>query len=486
MNQICVFRIFATLSLAIGLGAGALFGQGEAASVNLAEELERGIFLHEGKADLSAAAKVYQSILEESKLVDSLAAEARYRLALVYLDEGKRLLANQLLKEIVDLYPDQARWVEEAKAILPQEFVPETTPWHEGERVYFDWKLPTGDVIGKSMNTMTRYEWDGRKLWRKECRYLLNGNRAMVLEFDPETFASVYSHAVLGDLGSIRAWYGEDCKSVRVEYAKSGEEKTFNFSESVFDNEQAYELMRQMPAEVGYRMHKALFVSFAGSQVGVTFEVTSIEELDTAIGRVECYEVTIDLIMQQQTAYITTDDRRLVVKLVAGGVNGVLSKVETVDYASELTYEDLKFGYTFDYPGSWGTFVLPQARKVVHIVEPLARGTYFLIESPKDDWNKDRELNAESLGSFLLKEISEDFRGYSKEEGWIGERSLDLDESGSFKLSKPEGDKRESLYVYYGIGDEAFYALVGNISSDDEGELRSKFEGIVSSFQLVD
>lgn len=486
MKKACISRLLFFVIFANGLISLQLFGQEESASLTLENQLERGIYLQEGKADLSAAAKVYESILEESKLLDSLAAETRYRLAVVYLEQGKRVQAMHLLKEIVDEFPNESRWVVEAKELLPKEFVPEEVPWKDGERTHYDWQLPTGDVLGKSFGTIFKFEWEGRSLWRKESRYRLNGDRATAVEFDQETFNTLYSNMSLGEMGNIRTWYGEDALSAKVQYSKSGEEREFDFPERVYDNEQAYELMRQMPSDIGYKTHLTLFTSFAGAPVGVTFEVVGIEDLDTALGTVECFHIVIDLIVQKQSVYITNDDRRLIVKFVVGGVEGVLTEVETVDYDGKGRYVDPEFGYSIEYPGSWGTMVLPKSKRIVRVVEPMARGDFLINATLKTNWKSDDPLSLESMESFLKKEIPEDFKGFEFVDSWSSDTRLPLPQSASLKLEKKDGENVIDAYVHYGIGEEAFFVVVGKIPDYEEDELLPIFNQIVASFRLGD
>lgn len=487
MKKNGISRWFSTaLLLAAGMASVQLKGQAVKSSLELEEALERGIYLQEGKADLGGAAEVYESILDEAKLIDSLSAETRYRLALVYIEQGKRVQGIGLLKEVVDNYPSETRWVDEAKLLLPKEFVPERVPWTNGERTYYDWGLPSGDVMGKSFGTIYEYEWEGRSLWRKETRYMLNGDRATAVEFDKETFQTVYSNILFGQVGNVRTWYGEDAKSAKVVYAKSGEEREFDFQMPVYDNEHTYELMRQMPAEVGFKTELTLFVSFAGAPVGVTFEVVGIEEMDTAVGRVECYQIEIDLVAQKQFVHITNDDRRLIVKFVVGGIEGVLTKVETIDYSGKSSYVDPEFGYEIEYPGSWGTIKPPRSKRRVHITEPMARGEFLINATPVEDWKGEDSLSLESMREFIKKEILEDFAGFEVEEDWTTDVALDLPKADVIKLTKTEDRKETVAYLHYGIGESAFYVMMGRIHEDDEKELLPIYREMVTSFRSGD
>ncbi len=485
MKKRITFR--SVLSVAI-LTAGAMGLQAENTSVSLrlADELERAIYLHEGEVELAEAANVLEAILDETSLVDSLAAEAKYRLALVYLDQGKKALGMKVLNDLVELYPQESKWVAEAKEVLPKDFVPEITPWEDGERSHYDWILPSGDVIGTSFSTIYSYDWDGRSLWRKESRFVLNGHRATAVEYDKETFDTAYSLMVLGETGSTRAWYAEDGLSAKVEYSKSGAERTFDFNQRVYDNEQAVDLLRQIPLEVGYSMSKKIFVSFSGMPVDINFEVVGIEKMDTIFGNIDCYEVFIDMHVQQQSVFFTADERRILVKMSAGGVDGVLSKLETVDVNSEVAYRNDVHNYEITIPGSWGT--VPQrkgnsdANQVIWLAEPLVRGKFLTISELNSGWNEETELNLENLINKVGQKVAKHFRSFSLDPDWGRPVNIDGMDGKLVRYTPPEGSESlDTVYLFVLLGEEKYHVFQGVIGKSEQEEMFPIFEKVALS-----
>lgn len=471
------------------LGGVSLFAQD--AALNLSDELERAIYLYEGEARLPEAERAFREILEESELIDSIAAEASYRLAVVYLEQGKRGLAMKLLSELVENYPEEEVWVTEASALLPKEFVPEITPWEDGERLHYDWALPTGDVIGHSFATIYSYTWEGRELWRKESRFLLNGNRASAVEFEKDSFDTVYGRMYLDNMGNCRAWYGESGLSVKVDYSKSGASRTFDFDERVYDNEQAQELMRQMPVELGYEMSKKIFVSFSGMPIDIVFRIKSIEEVDTALGRLECYEVELDMQMQKQSVLITADERRLPVLYRAGGVEGRLTKVETIDLDGYSTYSNDVHGFELEIPATWSA--VRQGKRsdasdqVVWLAEPMVVGLYMAASELNSDWKREDPISLDGLFEEVSKSVLRQFKDVEEKARELRSLNIsDLEGRAYVFDAKAGATGQGDVYLYVFLGTDKHYVFQGVIQEENREDMLPVFDRIVMSLKTED
>ncbi|MBK1878569.1 hypothetical protein [Pelagicoccus mobilis] len=487
MRTTVIFRLVASWGALTGYAWGAA-NEGDSVSLKLSDELEQAIYLHEGEADLGKAAQAYRGILEESELVDSIAAETSYRLAMVYLDQGKQALAMKLLSDLVENYPEESQWVAEAEAVLPKKFVPEITPWEDGERTYYDWLMPTGDLVGRSFSTIYSYEWEGRELWRKETRFVLNGHRSTAVEFDKKTFNTAYGRMNLEKMGNCRAWYAEDGRSVNVEYSKTGKSSSFDFNQRVYDNEQAVDLMRQIPIELGYRMAKKIFVSFSGMPIDITFEIKSIEELDTALGHLECYEVEIDMQVQKQSVIFTADERRIPVIYKVGGVEAHLTKVETVNFDAPRLYENEKHGFSLEVPAAWS--VIPhdkasdESDQVVWLAEPMVRGVYMAASELNTDWKKEEPISIDGMLAEMTGKVRRQFSEIKSDPVELKRFELGGLEAGAFLFEAPEGSQTQGdVYLYILLGEEKHYVFQGAMPPGDTDEMLPIFEKIVMSLK---
>ena len=272
-------------------------------TLSTAELLEEGVYLQEAEGNLDRAIEVYRSIIDQDESSRAFAAEAQFRLAICLLKQGERLQATEAFEALVAKFPDQTQWSDAALEYLPAAFAPLPAPWAEGERMKFKW-LMNGSEVGESFVTMTTFDWEGRELWLIDHQVHVGGRRHVRIEFDKETARPAYSHWNLGSpVGTINSWYGED--EIRVEGDGSDEPKIYPESEIVYDNEQVMILFRQMPLEIGHSEQIKIFVPLSGQTVSVNAEVTGIEELDTGMGKLECYRV--DVPMARNTFWYTTD-----------------------------------------------------------------------------------------------------------------------------------------------------------------------------------
>lgn len=334
--------------------------QDSAPRLSVADRLEEAILLQEGKADHAGAIELYRDILEEESLVRSIAAEAQFRLAESLLAQGNRFQAEQAFKRLTEEFSEEQFWVDAARSYLPQELDPQMTPWKSGERLLYEYVLPTGNVVGYSTSVLYEFEWEGRPLWRKEHRRMAGGFGMISVEFDPTTFESVYSGFSSGGTGRVDCWFGEGARSAKVDYRRQGNTREFSFPVKHYDNEQATELIRQLPVEVGYRTTMNIFVNFTGGTMGVACEIVDILEMDTLWGKQECYKLELDLGMSKQYFYITNDEKRVLVKMEAGGVDINLVRYDTYEEGRIRRYANERYGFSVEHEDEWVLFEDPE------------------------------------------------------------------------------------------------------------------------------
>ncbi|MCH6258268.1 tetratricopeptide repeat protein [Puniceicoccaceae bacterium K14] len=316
---------------------------------NVADQLEEAIFLQEAESNLEEAIKKYQAILEAESLVRTIAAEAQYRLAECYWEQGNKSQAFLEFGKLEGLYPEEERWVLAAKERLPEVFEPAFDPFVEGERFKYKYTLPTGKPAGYSVSTLSLVERDGQSLWHLEHRVLAGEQRIATIEFDTESFDTVYCGLVSENLGVINTDFSNGGKLATVEYPEVDEIKELFFQGKTYENDHAQSLVRQFPVEIGYSTEMNLFVHYTTMQISVTFEIVDILEMDTVLGVVECYHVEANVGNMKQSIFITTNDRRIPVLMKVGGISVELMKSDIFDEDKVRTYTSDKYDYSFDY-----------------------------------------------------------------------------------------------------------------------------------------
>src|SRR5581483_1223324 len=91
------------------LAAALAFGPcyASAAEASPSELLEKGIYAEETKGDVDAAITIYQQLLAETKAIQSLTAQAQFRLAQCYLKKNKTAEANAAFEKLIHDFPNE-------------------------------------------------------------------------------------------------------------------------------------------------------------------------------------------------------------------------------------------------------------------------------------------------------------------------------------------------------------------------------------------
>lgn len=468
------------VAFAVLLLPRASLGEGPPASgPDLSDRLEEGIYLQEARGDFEGAVAMFREILgsEDSTVV----AEAHYRLGLCYLEQGKDGLAMQTFSSLLKKFPEDSRWVKAAKERMPQDFAPSAAAWSDGERLRYLWKLPSGQSIGYSVSTMKAVERDGRELWRRENRYFINGHRRVVVEFDRATFRSVYSELISPEMGDIYCWYGPESETAKVEYTRNDKVQSFEFDGLAYDNEQAFELMRQLPMEVDYRAEVTVFVSLSGFHVDVVFHVTGIAMVETELGPRECYQVELSLLGPKQVYYFSTDESRQLVKFEAGGVTVEMVEADRLKPDSMRQYVNEGFGYTVTHPDSWVTVEDVQdhgeTARQQYFLDPKATGGYLLYS----------DLNAAAPDAepteiqALLEQNKKDVKGTVNEDS-VRYFEINGMPAASFEARLSQSNGEEA--IYYAIivkGEKRHFIFQAHARPEGFSEARPTFEAIAYS-----
>ena len=396
----------------------------------ISELLEEGVYQEEANGDLAAAILLYRQIVESEQVSRSKAAEAQYRLAVCYQKQGKTDLAVESFEALVKNYPNQTEWVDAALVLLPEPFEPGLIPWVDGETGVFDIRLPTGAVVGYNFYRTELIEKEGRELWQITSRTLAGVDMINTVEIDPITQAPVYGY-FSGD-GSpdkqVSWWF--DQGQVRSIFGEDPEEKSTPLEAPVIDNLQAQYLVRQFPIEVGFSTEQTIFVGMTGTIIPVRFTNLAIEEVETPLGVFECVKTEIDLDVQQQTIWTSTDASRQLVRFQVGGVEMMVSRYEVVEPGETQTYRNDELGVEVDLPADWGVFNNPgmdgnpdRARIEVRKADDLASYSVTISRKTADE-SESAPSDAEEARTIAEKQIKEYER---KVEGFsLNENSFDV------------------------------------------------------------
>ena len=268
----------------------------------------------------------------------------------------------------------------------------------------------------------------------------------MRIEFDKQTARPAYSHWNLGSpVGTINSWYGED--EIRVEGDGSDEPKIYPESEIVYDNEQVMILFRQMPLEIGHSEQIKIFVPLSGQTVSVNAEVTGIEELDTGMGKLECYRV--DVPMARNTFWYTTDENRYLAKLQVGEISAVLNEVSIVDPSKTKPVANEDIGFSYEIPQNWETRTSStseegkQAR--LYVLDPDFEADFRVVGRNANDEVDTSEAGLIEFAEQSLKGLKDDIENFILDENSLRVEDVGGRKAGVFSGTYVEKEKTRKI-----------------------------------------
>lgn len=474
--------------IALGIISACLPGQAsDPLNESINDLLEEGIYLQEVKSDYGSAIDAYESIVANEETTRKISAEALFRLAICYYEEGNTSKGQEELAKLVEAYPEQSKWVKRAQELLPKDFVPQITPWVDGEQIEYVWRLPTGRVIGHSFYTYRQFEKGDRSLWKADQRMFLMGDRFTSVEFDAETFETVYSEMHSMQTGRVRSWF--EPEGVRVDYERTHADQLYEQSGAVYDNEQALIMMRQFPAEVGFSTTKPIFVNFTGITMEVVFEIGAIETVTTPMGEMECYRVDLEVGGTKQAVHITNDEHRYPIQMQVGGVTGQAVAVDMIQPNTTRDYIDEEVGITMTHPSDWNLILaIESATKPgsqLTILDPAAHGVFNFFALSNSILSPNEFGNPERIAENILWDVSSQVENYDFLES--SQEILTINGMQAYLCeAKFSQDGKDMVYILIiAMNDSDHFAFHGRVSKEMYPGLGYAYRKIAESLRIV-
>ena len=378
MNRQIVFASLAIFALA-----------SPAMAATASELLEKGIYTEETVGDLDQAIKVYKKVVVEGKAAQEVAAQAQFRIGLCYAKLGKTDEAKAAFQAVIDNFPQAAGIVAEAQKRLPREPELLPVPWGDGDELLLEMQLPNGMGVGQQIYRVSAIEKEGHSHW--ECQtwqtVVLNGQlgKSRVL-IDKETFAplsSIWKHTMLG---KATATYAKD--QVVIQSSNQTEPTTLKFAGQVFDNEQAAEMFRRLPLEVGYKTTVQIVSTLGTILIPLELNVSKLETIEVSAGSFECFRLELSI---GQTFWISTDEHRYIVQFRGGGVTAGLSEIRESPFDKSTEVEEPNFSVTL--PPDWFAYT-PSGKEddpspTTSIIDPESISNTRIEAGPLDRIQKD-------------------------------------------------------------------------------------------------
>jgi len=460
----------------------------------LAEKLERGVQLQETQSDHQAAIEAYQGVIEAGNDTTDVIAEARFRLAECYLNQGDREKAEEQLKALRDKFPSDNPWVKGASKILRNGpgFLP--APFSEKGRYFgYDIKIPSGKIVGSMYGAIHKTTHDGKPVWQSFFGRVFFGRESETRSFstcyfDEGTFHPIKARNFFPDLGDRTTTFGSDGTATTVGTETGEEIVVIELPEevsSLFDNDQVVQLLRALPLEIGSEITLQLNAPLSPVAIPFKLEPVGTVTLKTPAGEFECVKVESNI---NQTFYISLDENRYLAQMdIGGGAKVTLATVEdwNPNSAPNLKAKHLPFQVTLPEGSFWHPAQddKDRYRVVFACADFLVQGGRVHV-ALSGDVEPPATESARAFAKHFSEKMANSFNSLELDKGsWEDVEIAGM--NGVLVTSKAKKGEIESrIYHAYAIGDTYAVALQLQYLDKNREAVRKRIIEIADSIKL--
>ena len=448
-------------------------------SPSASELLEKAIYSEQTKGDLDAAMLLYERVIGEGKAGQSLAAQAQYRLGVCLYKKKQYTEATAAFEKLIKDYPEEKSLISQARQYLSGAVALLPAPWTDGEELQMDIRFPTGFKIGTGLYRVNAAEVDGRKTWRLSSRMMAGAHSFSYVEAERDSLkplSSRWNHALIGD---VEARYMPEYAELKS--AGKAEVKKIELEGTIYDNEEAIQLMRRLPLEANYTTTLRFLSSLASTIVPVKITVTGPEKIDVPAGSFNCYKVDLNI---RQVFWYSADSHRYLVKFEGNGAIAELASISHRAPNEPVRYQDPAFGFTLKAPPGWAFARAEEptekSKTSIAILDPEALIVCFMQMKPLEKLDPEAQKSVRVWADKLLQE-----HGASKEikvraDSWQ-ERNVAGEEGVSVIADFRDGKEDKIAYLVCSLGKRRATSFVLLTKAQDFEAMRGKWDAIVDS-----
>jgi hypothetical protein len=458
-----------------------LSGANRLVAATTSETLEKAIYTEETLGKLEDAIKLYEQVIAEAAAVRGLAAQAQYRLALIYEKQGKQTAATAAFEKLIKEYPTETKFVAKARAKLPSAIKLEPAPWKDHEAMQLNFKLPNGFNVGTNLYRIDSETFDGKECWRCKARVFVTigaGNSYSTALVEKESFAPIRSRWDQQLLGVADAVYNPN--TVELKNRNGGSAREIPIDGPVFDNEEVTQLIRRLPLAIGYSVTLKVFSSLTGTIVPLECKVVGKDTVETPAGKFECFKLQMPIV--HQTFYFSADEHRYLVKFEAGGVIAELAKVFTMEPGKSTIFDSGSI--TCDLPIDWFTYATPATGEFPPIVYLLNTNdkivSEILVRPRKEIKNLD---SITAWRDAAIEEYRKTHTDLQIRKGSQVDAKIADSPAASFVVDFKEGDKKLAMYETKIFGDQTAVTIRVRLPVDQLDAYRKQLDQVVKSTQ---
>ena len=470
----------AIVLVGVGIGIAAMGSAAMAASAS--EMLEKGIYTEETVGDLDRAISIYEKVVAEGKAAHALAAQAQYHIGQCLLKKGKKAEATAAFQKLVSDFPDQKELVAKARKFLPQGLPLGPVPWVDGETLQLSMRFATGAPFGEVVYTARSAIENGKKTWRVGSQTVLGGGGiwgASWVEADWNTFRPISSAFRFSHIGTICAAYLPTQVIITAEGPVGKSVKKIDEKGTVYDNEQAMDVMRRLPLVPGYHTKLPVFATMSAGNLELPLDVPTKETISVAAGKFDCFKVHLGLV--EQLFWFSADPHRYLVKISAAGFDAELASIGQIKPGEPRQYVDRKMGYSVTAPGDWFFFPI---RGAVYLLDPRAVALDTLRAVKLADLKAEERASLRAWAEAGLVEprkAKKDFK--VRPDSWQDRKVSGLPALG-FVADYIEGNRKMVEYYTLVLGKTIGWKFTVSVPQDQFDSYRKQFDAIVDSLKV--
>jgi len=336
----CASLLLAPLLLSIAAQAATTFS----------DILEQAAYQQETANNPERAITLYRQVIESEKATREMTAQALYNTGLCYAKLKRSSEASQAFGAVVSQYKNVEPYYRLANAQLNLSFSPTLPRWQDGERVEYEIRVKNVDnAVDWYWTTTTKTNWNGRAAWKMLNRALGNNGLSMVIA-DEKTLRPLYSRASNPNIGHATATWTDNS----IVISRADEERTTEnrFDGVVYDGEQQFWLLRQMPMSVGTKIKSHLLPALVTEKtIPFEIEVVGEEQIQVPAGQFNAYKLTDGTGIS--TFWIDKGPERYLLKVTSPGSSFELKRISTVTPNAWRTVTSSTSGFGITIPDEW-------------------------------------------------------------------------------------------------------------------------------------
>ena len=362
------------MSMSVSIGAQTV--------VTLSDILEQAAFQQDTANDCERAIELYRQVIESEKATREMTAQALYNTGLCYAKLKRSSEADQAFGAVVSQYKNVEPYYRLANAQLNLSYTPTMPHWQDGERLEYEGRAGNVDKVQNYFwTTTTKVNWNGRTAWKMLNRSLGNNGLSMVIA-DEKTLRPIYSRADNPNIGHATATWTDNS----IEISRANQERTTEtrFEGVVYDSEQQFWLLRQIPMSVGTKIRSHLLPALITEKtVPFEIEVSGEEQVQVPAGQFDAYKLTANNGLTN--IWIDKGPERYLLKIASPTSTLQLKRISTVTPSAWRTVTSGTSIFGISIPDEWFDASKRDERKYAGIKTIDGKTESSLVTVPREN-----------------------------------------------------------------------------------------------------